>query len=106
MKLKLTVNERFLLIGILNQFKGDLDKLAKILEDLKLLPLSEEEAEKVGLKTENDRVTWHKDQEKEKEIELSSQAIDFVKKFIADKNAKGEFTLAYSSIIELNKKLS
>ena len=42
----------------------------------------------------------------EKEIELSQQSVDFVKKYISDKNAKGEFTLADSQIIELNKKLS
>jgi hypothetical protein len=104
--MKFSINERILILGILNQFKGNLDTMAKILDDLKEVRVNDEEAKEIGLKQEVDRITWESGKAKEKEIKISKEGVDFVKKFIKEKNDKGEFTLADKDIIELDKKLA
>lgn len=106
MKLLLNTSERILTIGILNQFKGDLNKLTEIMFDLKSLNLQPEEIEELGIKNDGNAITWSKDKDTEKEFELSDVAIEWMKKFIQEKNEKGEFTLSDVAIIELNKKLA
>jgi len=57
MKIQLNTSERILTIGILNQFKGDLNKLAEIILDLKGLNLKPEEIEELGIKNDGQSIT-------------------------------------------------
>jgi hypothetical protein len=103
--MKLSINERILSLGILNQFKGNLDTMAKVLDDLKLIRIDEKEAKEIELVTEENRITWKSEKAKDREIDLSKESIEWIKKFIKEKNDKGEFTLLDKDIIELDKKL-
>ena len=106
MKIELNTSERILTIGILNQFKGDLNKLAEIILDLKGLNLKPEEIEELGIKNDGQSITWSAEKDVPKEFELSEMASEWIKKFIQEKNDKGEFGVADIAIIELSKKLA
>lgn len=106
MKIQLNTSERILTIGILNQFKGDLNKLAEIILDLKGLNLKPEEIEELGIKNDGQSITWSSEKDAPKEFELSEMASEWIKKFIQEKNDKGEFGVADVAIIELSKKLA
>lgn len=105
MKLKLTITERILLISILNAFKGRLDIMAKVLDDLKAIGVDEKEAQEIGLKESEGRVEWNPAKTKEKEIEISKDSIDYVVNYIKEKDENNEFSLAEKDIIQLREKL-
>ena len=48
--IKLNISERIATLSILNGFKGNLDTLAIILEDIKQLPINDEEWKKANRK--------------------------------------------------------
>ncbi|MBT9169538.1 MAG: hypothetical protein DDT19_02899 [Syntrophomonadaceae bacterium] len=107
----LTISERIAALAILNAFKGSLDKVAVILEDIKQLPITTEEWEAAG-KTEvkNDKgeaVSWNWDNEKggEKEITFQEATADFIRSDIKEKDEKNEFSLGDRALITLKEKL-
>jgi len=51
--IKLNISERIATLAILNGFKGNLDTLAVILEDIKQLPVNDEEWKKANRKITN-----------------------------------------------------
>jgi len=130
--LKLTVSERFTMLPIMEGFKGKLEDLAFILEDIKVLPITEEEwklAEKkvlVVVKTpegasvinkeeltpdsvrqdDNESWVWNDEKAGEKEVTLSDATITLVTKAIKEKSDKGEITLNDKVLITLLAKLS
>ena|SRR3990167_2291725 len=110
-ELSLNISERIATLAILNEFKGSLDKVAVILEDIKQLPISEEEWEKAA-KTENkneDGVTtsWNWDNEKggEKSVSLQDATVDFIRSNIKERDEKGEFGLGDRALFTLKEKL-
>lgn len=110
MKLSLSISERLFCLTVLNAFKGNLEKLSVILEDIKKFPIIEEEwknAEKKETKMPDGTIQWNWNDEKggEKEIEISVATADYLKGEIKRKDDAGEFTLADKNIISLKEKL-
>mgnify|MGYP001611640220 CR=1 FL=1 len=109
-KVSLTISERIRALAILNSFKGDLDKLSLILEDIKEFPITEEDwakAEKKVTDTGDGNSQWTWDDEKggEKEITVHPEVIDYIVAEIKKKNDAGEFTLQDKAFITLKTKL-
>ncbi len=112
--ISLNISERLSSVSILNGFKGNLDKLAGILEDIKHFAISEEDWEKAERKVTptkdaegNDSVQWNWNDEKggEKEITISESTASYIRETIKEKNDKGEFTLQDKAFITLQAKL-
>ena len=112
--LQLTISERIYAIALLNQFKGSLDVLVDMLEDIKKFKVDEEDWAKAnkqvieGTNQEGQPITsWTWDDEKggEKEIEIEKTVKDYLIGKIKEANDKGEFTLQDKAAITLSKKL-
>lgn len=109
--ISLTISERIAALAILNAFKGSLDKVAVVLEDIKQLPVTAEDwakAEKTEVKNDKGEVvSWNWDNEKggEKMITFQEATADFIRSDIKEKNDKGEFSLADRAILTLKEKL-
>ena len=108
---KLTISERIATLSILNLFKGNLETMGILLEDIKQLPVTDEEWKKAGKKETTSGVevqwTWDDDKGEEKEIEFQKQTVDYLKKAIDEKDKKGEMTLSSTdrALASLYKKL-
>lgn len=111
MNINLTIAERLNAISFLNGFKGTLEDGANIGEDLKTgstLPFSEEEAKELGFKQEDSKISWtikEGTETQDKEVELCKTSVDYLLKTIKEKDEKGEFTLADSSVLSLRDKI-
>jgi hypothetical protein len=96
-------------------FKGKLDEIAFVMDDVKKIFITKEEwaqAEQkiitVGKTPEGNEITnitWKDEVGPVKEIELSEASVKFIEKFISDKNEKGEATLGDMKFLDLSKKL-
>jgi hypothetical protein len=111
--LNLSIAERLKASYILNEFKGSLEKLAVILEDIKQFPLSQEELTKIegniitnpnGMQT----VNWKVELEPTiaKDINLQEITLEYLKSAIKAKSDRGEFGLGDTAIISLQAKLN
>src|SRR3990167_7063169 len=94
----LDISERLAALAILNSFKGALDKLAVVLEDIKQFGVTEEEWVKAERKidptpTKEDpqatQWTWSNEKGGVKEINLQEATGDYLKQVIKDRNDKG-----------------
>lgn len=107
--IQVNISERLAALSILNQFKGNLDTLALILEDIKNFPITEEEWEKADKKevTNGDNVSWTWDNEKAglKEIALDSKTAEYLLQDINKRDAAGEFSIQDKPYITLRDKL-
>jgi len=103
------ISERVAAVGILNQFKGALDKLAVVLEDIKQFRIDEGEWEKAERKIEqtgNDtQWTWNDEKGGLKDIAMQSETLEYLKEEIKKRSDAGEFTLQDRPVITLNEKL-
>ena len=115
MKLNLSVSERIYSLAILNQFKGNLDELVGIMEDIKGFRMTDEEWEKAGKQVntimgEDGKpiTSWTWDDEKggEKEIEISKATKEYLLGKIKEFNDKGQFALSDKAVITLSSKLN
>ena len=115
MKLLLSVSERLYSLVLLNQFKGNLEILTDILEDIKGFRITEKEWEKankqINTVTSEDGKpitswTWDDIKGGEKEIEITKSTRDYLIEKIKEANDKGQFTLQDHAAISLNSKLS
>ena len=111
--LKLSVAERLKATYILNEFKGNLDKLAIILEDIKQFSLSEEELKKIGGKATISpegfqTVNWDTALEDliAKDIKVQEVTLDYLRTAIKAKDERGEFGLGDVAVISLKEKLA
>lgn len=106
-KINLSVIERLKMVQLLSEFRGGLDKLAVVLDDIKKVSLSEQERSDVDLKTvvENDVSMLKWDSTKENlvatEIELQDITVDFLR----EKLSKGEFGIADVVVFKINEKI-
>ena len=107
--MKLNISERLYVIRILNDFKGSLDKLAVILEDIKQLPIIDDEwaAAEREIIPEGENVSWKWDDARggEKEINLQKETKDYLYEIMKKKNDAGEFGIADRVVIGLFGKL-
>ena len=110
MKIKLTVTERLLALGLLNEFKGTLSDMAEITDDVKkdsTLAFGEAETKELNLTQDvtKNTVTWDLKKAKDVDVELSKTSIDYLLKVIEDKDKAGEFTLNDGAVLLLRDKL-
>lgn len=109
----LNISERVAALKILNDFKGPLETLAVVIEDIKQLPVTDEEwtkADRVVTKSgekgkENIQWTWDDEKGDVKEITLQQASLDYLKTNIEERNKKGEFTLQDKAYITLKAKV-
>ncbi len=111
--LTLNISERISGLAILNAFKGNLDKLAIILEDIKGFTVTDEEWEKAERKiipstdgSGNSQWIWSDEKGGTKEISISGDTADYIRQTIKEKSDKGEFTLQDKAFITLQAKLA
>ncbi len=114
-KISLNISERIRVIDILNGFKGSLDKVAIVIEDIRPISITEEDwakAERVitpaPTPDEPKRITWNWNDDKGglKEFDLNSVTVEFLREFIKEKNDKGGFSLQDRPFITLQEKLA
>ena len=112
--IKLTTSERVYALAILNQFKGTLDTLVDVMEDIKEVRISEDEWTKADKKVntvmgEDGKpiTSWTWDDEKggEKEVAVSKETEKYLLDKINELDEKGELTLQDRAAITLKKKL-
>lgn len=108
----LNISERVNALGILNAFKGNLDKLAVILEDIKQFTIDPEEWEKAGMEKTTDaegnvtHMTWDNEKGGDKEITMQDTTVEYLRAEIKRKDEAGEFGLSDKSFITLKEKLA
>ena len=114
MKLSLTVSERIYSLALLNQFKGTLETLVDVMEDIKGFRMTEAEWTKADkqvntvMSDEGKPITsWVWDDAKggEKEIEITKSTKDYLIEKIKEANDKGQFTLQDRAAVTLSEKL-
>jgi hypothetical protein len=114
-KIKLNISERLFAIKLINEYKGDLETLSHLMEDVKQFSIDDKDWKKAGrtievLKNEKgeDVSQWKWDNEKagEKEIELNTKTLQYLLDAIQKKSDSKEFTLADVSAIALKNKLT
>jgi hypothetical protein len=112
--IKLNTSERVYTLMLLNQFKGNLDTLVGIMEDIKKVKITEEEWKKAKREIVEStgfdgkpitNWTWDDSKGGEKEIVFAKETKDYLIKKINELNDKGEFTLQDRAAISLKGKL-
>ena len=95
----LNISERLYALAILNQAKGNLEFVSQAVEDVKQLPVTEEEwvkAEKKVTESENEKgekvsnIRWDNVKGGEKEITFQDKVSDVIVQTIKQKDDKGE----------------
>lgn len=113
-KVLLNTSERVHCVTILNQFKGELETLGQVLEDLKEIGLTDEDKIVCDWMEVKDDVKdpgkttgfkWDDEKGGEKEVAFQDKTLEYVRSFIKEKNEKGEFTTQDRPIIQLSEKL-
>ncbi len=108
-KITLTISERIAALSILNAFKGNLETMAALLEDIKQFPVTDEEWKKADKKETKIGTevqwTWDDDKGGLKEVELQEPTSNYLKDSIKQKDEAGEITFQDKALVSLNKKL-
>jgi len=114
MKLFLTVSERIYALALLNQFKGNLETLIDVIEDVKGFRMTDEEWAKADKQVNTvmgedgkpiTSWTWNDEKGGEKGIEITKATKDFLTEKIKEANDKGQFTFQDRAAITLSDKL-
>ena len=103
--INLNISERLFTLTVLNAFKGDLDKLAVVLEDIKQLPIEDAEWEKAERIIEASQWRWNDEKCGLKIVALHCETMKYLLDTIDKKNKDGEFTLQDRAVISLQDKL-
>lgn len=104
----LLIGERLAAMKIFDTFKGSLDTLAVILEDIKQFTVTEEEWKAANLvKTpgKDGTETWNWDDTTTKDITIQEASLKFLADSIKQKSEAGEVTLSDVSLLGLKSKL-
>ena len=104
--LDLNISERLFTLTVLNGFKGDLDKLAIVLEDIKQLPIEDAEWDKAERIVEANQWRWNDEKGGTKSIVFQKETCKYILDVIDEKNKKGEFSLQDRAVISLQNKLT
>lgn len=102
--INLEVSERIIALGMLRQWKGNLEDLALIQEDLKQFPFTEKEKEELGIVEKEGSISWKPDAP-QKEFVLSKVSVDFLTEKIKELSDKKMLSLADGPVVSLNGKL-
>lgn len=112
--MKFTISERVRLIAMLNEYKGNLDTLAIVMDDLKKIRITEEEWTKAEMRKETiknekgeevEQLRWNDEKGVEKEIDLDKDTLKFLKAKIEEKDKAGEFTIQDLILVSISNKL-
>lgn len=114
MKYKFNISERVRLISIINEFKGNLETLSAIMDDIKKVRITDEEWKKADMVKEQlknergedvEQLRWNDEKGGEKEVELEKDTVKYLQDKIKEKDNAGDITLADIVLVSLNKKL-
>lgn len=113
-KYKFTLGERYRMMVTLNEFKGNLETLSSLIDDVKNIKIDEVEWEKADRKitvskNENgqdvNQWNWNDEKGGEKEMELNKETVKYLSEVIDKKDKDNEITLADITLISLKNKL-
>ena len=107
---KLKFSDRYHAITLLNAFKGDMETLSAIVEDIKKIKITEEDKELAKwlvtpIEDGKANLTWDNDLVPEIEVELEKETIKYLLDTIEKKSKDNEFTPADFGIMELYNKI-
>jgi hypothetical protein len=103
----LSINGRVAALSLLNAFKGGFLATGYAMEDIKKLPITEEEWAEAG-KTEEQleggskRLHWDNSKAM-KDVEFNDTTVEYIVDQLKAKDTKGEFGLADAGMLELCK---
>lgn len=110
--LTLTIGERIKALEMFNLFRGDMDTQKSLLDNVKQLPITDEEWTEAGLvktpikdKDGQDTEQWKWNEVTTKEVTFDPKTVDYLKAKIKEKSDAGEITLADVALASLNEKL-
>jgi hypothetical protein len=111
--IELTIGERLAALKIFDLFKGSMVTMKALLDDVKQLPMTEEEWTKANLvKTpvpgtngQPESEQWKWDEVVKKEVTLQSETVEYLKAQIKSKSDAGEVTLSDVALVSLNDKI-
>jgi len=109
---KLKFGDRYHAITLLNAFKGDMETLSAIIDDIKKIKISEEEKTSAKwtvtpLPGEGDKanLTWDNDVVPELEVEFEKETVKYLLETIDKKSKNNELTPADLGLVELYNKI-
>jgi hypothetical protein len=110
MQIKLKIPERISLINLLNEFKGNISGLNKIIKIIEQLEISEKEKKEIDLKlfpSGNGGLSFHWDKKKEKvkSIDLDGMQTGIIKQLFETKSRRNEINLGDKILLEVIEKL-
>lgn len=110
MNIKLKFPERVKLTDLLNEFKGNISGLSKIIKIVNQLEVNEKDMKEIGLVAipnlnGGTSFKWDVKKDKGKSIEFDDIQIGFIKQIVSAKNSRNEFTLDDTMLLELFNKL-
>lgn len=108
----LTLGERLAALKIFDAFKGSMATMKSLLDDVKQLPITEEEWKEANLiKTPvkgpdgSDQETWKWEEKVNKEVVLQGDTLDYLKAQIKAKSDAGDITLQDVALVSLDGKI-
>lgn len=107
----MTIGERLAALRMFDAFKGSITQLASTLDDVKKIAITLDDWTAAGrVVTKNpeggESWSWNDDAEATfKEVELSSDAVEYLTTSIKAKSDSKEITIADKALISLNTKL-
>lgn len=102
---QLNVPERLILLSLLNDFKGSLDTLGTVLEDIKLVKFTEEELAAYGITFEGTAARWNPEKDAEAKIALQKDTVKYIKEKIESKDTGKELTINDAPLLSLKDKI-
>ena|SRR3990167_3998814 len=107
---KLTFADRYHAITLLNAFKGDMETLSAIVDDIKKIRITDEDKEKVKwtvtpIEDGKANLTWENELLPEIEVELEKETVKYLVDSIEKKSKDNEFTPADFGIMQLYNKI-
>lgn len=110
MNTKLSVQERIQLITLVNEFKGNISGLSKIMKIVDQIEMSEKEKKEIdfNLVPQNNGMffyNWDIKKAKDKGVELDEMQVGFIKQIIEAKSARNELTVEDKITLKLAEKL-
>lgn len=107
--LNLVIKERIAALAILNAFKGNLETMKVVLDDVRKFTVTKEDWEAVDRKevVEGPNTRWEWDDKKDVgvEIVIHDDTAKYLTEEIERKSKEGKFTLADSAFVTLQEKL-
>lgn len=105
----LSLGERIAALKIFDAFKGSMATMKALLDDVKQLPVTEEEWKQANLtKTPiaDGQEQWKWDETVSKEVSFQPETVEYLKASIKAKSDAGEISLSDAALVSLDTKLA